>query len=193
MIGNESPVAYVAQSNFSSVNAIDINKFHAIIGHCRTDRLKRTATIHKLKLKGELKVCEDCALAKARQKNVNQDWKGGSQAPGERVYLDISSIRDKSYGGSRFWVLIVDDYTDYCWIIFLKTKGDLKVKVMTLLTDLKIAGVDTTTQERIRHYMKNADLKVTVLSLSFQDLELLNVMVRLKESFKPSLGGLEQC
>jgi hypothetical protein len=52
---------------------------------------------------------------------------------------------------------------------------------------------DATTQERIRHYMKNADLKVTVLSLSFQDLELLSEMVRLKESFKPSLGGLEQC
>jgi hypothetical protein len=82
-------------------------------------------------LKGELKVCKDCALAKARQKNVNQDWKGGSQAPGEKVYLDISSKRDKSYGGSRFWVLIVDDYTDYCRSIFLKTKGDLKVKVIT--------------------------------------------------------------
>jgi hypothetical protein len=73
MIGNESPVAYVAQSNFSSVNAIDINKFHKMIGHCGADRLKRTALIHNLKLKGELKVCEDCALAKARQKNVNLD------------------------------------------------------------------------------------------------------------------------
>jgi hypothetical protein len=52
---------------------------------------------------------------------------------------------------------------------------------------------DAMTQERIRHYMKNADLKVSVLSLSFQGLELLSVMVSLKESFKPSLGGLEQC
>jgi hypothetical protein len=68
MIGNESPVASIAQSNFSSVNAIDINMFHKMIGHCGTDRLKRTATIHNLRLKGELKVCEDCALAKARQK-----------------------------------------------------------------------------------------------------------------------------
>jgi hypothetical protein len=142
MIGNESPVAYVAQSNFSSVNAIDINKFHKMIRHCVTDHLKRAARIHNLKLKGELKVCEDCVVAKARKKNDYQHWKGGSQALGERVYVDISSIRDKSYGGSRFWVLIVDDYTDYCWIIFLKTKSDLKVKVMTLLTDSKIAGVD---------------------------------------------------
>jgi hypothetical protein len=62
-------------------------------------------------------------VAKARQKNVNQDWKEGSQAPGERVYLDISSIKDKSYGGSCLWVLIVDDYTDYCWSIVLRAKS----------------------------------------------------------------------
>jgi hypothetical protein len=42
------------------------------------------------------------SVAKARQKNLNKDWKGGSQMPGERVYLEISSIRDESYGGSCF-------------------------------------------------------------------------------------------
>jgi hypothetical protein len=94
-----------------------------------------------LKLKGEIKVCEDCVVAKARLKNVNQDWMEGSQAPGERIYLDIGSFRDKYYGSSRFWVLIVDDYTDYCWSIFLKAKGYLNVKVMTWLTSLKVDGV----------------------------------------------------
>jgi hypothetical protein len=93
--------------------------------------LKKAASIHSFKLKGELKVCEDCTVEKARQKHVNQDWKEGSQALGERVYLDISCMRVKRYGGSRFGVLIVDDYTDYCWSIFYKTKGDLNVKVMT--------------------------------------------------------------
>jgi hypothetical protein len=40
-------------------------------------------------------------------------------------------MRVKRFGGSRFGVLIVDDYTDYCWSIIYKTKGDLNVKVMT--------------------------------------------------------------
>jgi hypothetical protein len=39
-------------------------------------------------------------LAKARQRNVNKEWNCGSQVPGERVYLDISSIKGESYGGS---------------------------------------------------------------------------------------------
>jgi hypothetical protein len=57
-----------------------------MMGHCGTDRLKKTATIHSLKLKGELKFCEDCAVAKGRQKNVIQDWKEWSQAPGKRMF-----------------------------------------------------------------------------------------------------------
>jgi hypothetical protein len=61
---------------------------------------------------------------------------------GERVYLDISSIRDESYGGSCFWVLLVDDYSEYFWSIFLKTKSNFKCKVITLLTDLKIAEIN---------------------------------------------------
>jgi hypothetical protein len=45
---------------------------------------------------------------------------------GERVYLDISSIKGESHGGSCFWALVVDDHTDYCWSLFLKAKSDLK-------------------------------------------------------------------
>jgi hypothetical protein len=132
----------VAQCKLDLIKSIHINKFHEMIKHCGFDRLEKTATIHGLRLKGEPKVCEDCAVAKARQTNVKQDWKEWSQAPGERVYLDISSVNDKSLCGSCFLVLIVDNYTDYCWSIFLKASRDLKIKVTTLLANLKIAGVN---------------------------------------------------
>jgi hypothetical protein len=135
-------VAYLAKGSLTAIKEIDVNKFYEMIGHCGVDRLKKATNIHGLKLKGEFKVCEDCALAKTSQRNVNKDWKGGSQVPGERVYLDISSIKGKSYGGSCFWALVVDDYTDYYWSLFLKAKSDLKGKFLTLLTDLKIAGLD---------------------------------------------------
>jgi hypothetical protein len=135
-------VAYLAKVNSTKIKEIDLNKFHEMIGHCGVDRLQKTANIHSLKLKGEFKVFEDCPLAKARQRNVNKDWKGVSQVPGERVYLDISSIKGESYGGNCFWALVVDDHTDYCWSLFLKAKSDLKSKSLTLLTDLKISGLD---------------------------------------------------
>jgi hypothetical protein len=76
-------------------------------------------------------------VSKARQKNINKDWKGGSITPGERLYVDISSIKGESYGGSKFWELVVNDYSSYCWSYFLKRKGDLKNKLIDLMDELK--------------------------------------------------------
>jgi hypothetical protein len=154
MVYLDSPTAYVAENKLDSGKSVDMNKFHEMIGHCGLDCLKKTAQVHGLKLKGDFKVCKDCAVAKARQKNLNKDWKDGSQVSGERVYLDISSIRDESYGSSCFWALLVDDYSDYCWSIFLKNKSNLKSKVMTLLTDLKIAEINV---KYIRCYVSGED------------------------------------
>jgi hypothetical protein len=69
-------VTYIAKGNLTAIKEIDVNKFHEMIGHCGVERLKKTANIQGLKLKGEFKVCEDCALAKAKQMNVNKGWKG---------------------------------------------------------------------------------------------------------------------
>jgi hypothetical protein len=32
----------------------------------------------------------------------------------ESHYIDISSIKEKSFGGAKFWDLVDDDCTDYC-------------------------------------------------------------------------------
>jgi hypothetical protein len=60
--------------------------------------------------------------------------------PGERLYINISSIKERIFGGAKFWALIVDDYSDYCWSFVMKNKSDLKTRIKTLLTDLKIAN-----------------------------------------------------
>jgi hypothetical protein len=54
--------------------------------------------------------------------------------------VDISSIKERSIGAAKFWALIVDDHTDYCWSFVLKNKLDLKIKIKNLLTDLNIAN-----------------------------------------------------
>jgi hypothetical protein len=114
----DSSVNHIAKFNLTAIKEIDVNKFYEMIGHCVVDRLKETANIHVLTLKGEFKLCEDFAVDKARQRNKNQDWKGGSQVKVERVHLDIKSIKGESYGNYRFWALIVDYYTYYCWSLF---------------------------------------------------------------------------
>jgi hypothetical protein len=138
----DSSLAYVAKGILTSVKIIDVKNFHEMIGNCGVDHSYKTTNIHGLNLKGEFKVFEDCVLVKERQRKVNKGWNCGSQVLGERVYLDISSNKGESYGVSCFWALVVDDHTDDCWSLFLKAKSDLKGKFLTLLTDLKTAGLD---------------------------------------------------
>jgi hypothetical protein len=66
-------------------------------------------------------LCTDCALAKAHQRNISKESAMVSTRLVELFYLDVSSTKARSNGGSKFWLLIVD----MCWSFFMKTKGDL--------------------------------------------------------------------
>ena len=52
---------------------------------------------------------------------------------GKRLHVDISSIKGERYGGSKFWVLVVDGYTGYCWSYFIKGKSQSKDKILIFL------------------------------------------------------------
>jgi hypothetical protein len=138
----ESPVACNSISGSISGKKIDVDKFPKMLGHCRSDRLENTGKIYDFKLSGKFETCEVWSIEKARQKNLNKDWKGGSEISGVRLYLDICSIKDTTYGGSKFWAFIVDNYTSYCWSIFLKSMSELKEQMLTLLTNFKIAEIN---------------------------------------------------
>jgi hypothetical protein len=64
-----------------------------------------------------------------------QGMDGSSNFPGERLYVDL--IKDESFGGAKFWALIVDDCTDYCWSYVAKSMDQLKTKVVELVEELK--------------------------------------------------------
>jgi hypothetical protein len=43
---------------------------------------------------------------------MNKSAKGGSKIPGECLFMDISLIKKRSLGGSKYWLLVLDDCTD---------------------------------------------------------------------------------
>jgi len=117
--------------------SFDVNNLHKILGHCGeiSARLTGKSLGNEVTLTHE--TCEACSIGKARHKNVNKEWKDGSMTTGERLYVDISSIKGTSFGGAKFWALVVDDYSSYCWSYFLKKKDELEDKIVDLIKELR--------------------------------------------------------
>jgi hypothetical protein len=93
--------------------------------------------------------------------------------------------------------LIVDYYMDYCWSIFLKKKSELKNKMSTLLTDLKIAGIDVKFIRcndfgNNKSFFTHVEQMDTTSRLHSLAQELPNEMVRWNKSFQNSMGVLER-
>jgi len=94
--------------------------------------MRKTAKFYGWELKNSFETCESCALAKSRQKDTNKEKKAQSEMPGKRLFIDISHVKSRSFGGLQYWLLTVDDATDFSFSLFLKTK-DQMAKVMILL------------------------------------------------------------
>ena len=80
---------------------IDIMKFHSIIGHANEITTKKTASFYGLILTGQFTPCESCAAVKSRQKNVKKISDATPKVAGELIFMDISSVKEKSVGGNN--------------------------------------------------------------------------------------------
>ena len=116
---------------------IDETDLYGRLGHVSKEVMQKTAKHYGWDLRGHVHKCENCDMGKMRKKNVKKTTEKRSEKGGERLFLDISSVKGKSYGGSKFWILVVDDHTDYCWSFFVKKKSELKDKVVPLIKELK--------------------------------------------------------
>ena len=117
---------------------IAIETMHAMFGHPDEAVSRQTAKALGIELrKGSMKKCKYCAIGKAKRKNLSKTNHKKSKKKGGRVYIDISSTKARSFGGSKFWALMQDEATDMCWSMFLKNKSELKHKAIPLIKKIK--------------------------------------------------------
>jgi hypothetical protein len=69
--------------------------------------------------------------------NLNKVQVPRTTVLGERLMINISSIKAKSYGSSKYWLLIIDDCSDEAWSRFLKKKSETTEQVVALIKDMK--------------------------------------------------------
>ena len=96
-----------------------------------------TAKYYGVQLTGVVAKCLSCSLEKIRQKNIPKKNENTATKPGERMYLDLSSIQDESFSGRKHWAMLVDEMTKCIHSFFLKKKSDQIEMIRSRLSGLK--------------------------------------------------------
>ncbi len=96
----------------------DVQLAHNLLRHVCEAIVWESAKFYGWMLKNKMTNCDSCAMAKSRQKNVPKAAMTKSKTPGERLFINISHPQSHSFGGSQYWLLVIDDATDYCFSIF---------------------------------------------------------------------------
>ena len=118
----------------------EINQLHRVLNHASEEVCRKTAKEYDWKVTGKFEACSDCNLSNVKKKGVAKSTTQSSSTPGERIFLDITHSKTKTFGRSRYWLGIVDDATDMTWSFMLKRKGDLPKTVMTFLRKMRKNG-----------------------------------------------------
>ena len=93
---------------------IQYKDLHKHLRHAREAKIRAIANRMGWVLTGK-DTCEHCSVSKAKQKSVPLEATNPSNIAGERLGMNISSIKVKSLGGAKFWLLIVDECMKIMW------------------------------------------------------------------------------
>ena len=119
----------------------EVNKFHKIFGHASVDAMRATAKHYNWKLTGTFEACEDCQMSNAQQRDVPKSTSDKKSRPGERLFIDSSSVTEHaSLGGATVWLAATDDATGFTWSHLLAAKSDIPEKMLALLRKLNDRG-----------------------------------------------------
>lgn len=94
------------------------------------------------RLFGNFDKCESCTIAKIRAKPIlRANLPDKIAKPGELLCFDTSSVQTPSNGGSKFWLLVIDDSTSRIWSFFMKAKSDTGLFMTKLVKALILKKV----------------------------------------------------
>jgi hypothetical protein len=116
-----------------------------VIGHMSNDTTRATAKALGWEItRGSMQICESCAVGKAKQKNVPKKSEHISAVkPGERIFLDISSVKGEKDGPkvnpNRRWCIMVDEATNLKFPDFYTTKDGMVINVIQMV---QLAGYE---------------------------------------------------
>jgi hypothetical protein len=99
----------VAAMSLMEGKSVSIVILHRCLGHPSEATTRDKAKAMGTQVKGALEKSEERALGKARQKNMPKISTSRLSRKAERLLIKISSMNNRSVGGSKYWLLIEDE------------------------------------------------------------------------------------
>ena len=93
------------------------------LGHTNDDNARETAKQRGIKVTGVRGYCDGCGESKAIRRAVPKETTLKAERPLKRVFVDLAGPFLTSAGGARYCMLMVDDYTNVGWTLFLGNKS----------------------------------------------------------------------
>ena len=118
---------------------VSFQEIHNKFGHPADAKLIASVKHYGMDLEKKEEDCQSCIEAKIRKESVAKETKVESEK-GERWSIDVSSVKGKSYGGRKFWLLAVDHNTKYKKSFFLKKKSEVPSVMVKFAKQLKAAN-----------------------------------------------------
>ncbi|KAM0051779.1 putative RNA-directed DNA polymerase [Helianthus debilis subsp. tardiflorus] len=163
--------------------------WHARMGHVNFDELeymaKKDLVIGMPCITHPKQMCEGCMVAKQMRKPVPKEAHWRASKPLELVHADLCGpITPSTYGGNRYFLLIVDDFSCFMWVYLLKTKDE----AFTMFKKFK-AEVEQNNPYQVK--MLRTDRGGEFNSLQFNDFcQKMKIRRQLTAPYTPHQNGV---
>lgn len=113
--------AFTSSTQPRPESAVEAIRWHQRLGHLGSEALERLVQqTTGAKINGPLKIeCKDCAVSKAKRIVSRRNPQTKAPRPFWRIYVDIFAMSD-GYNGTKYAMLIRDEYTSMIYIYLLK-------------------------------------------------------------------------
>ena len=117
-----SPAMVAAVMRSGRQRSMNINDMHYSLGHANDATLRETAKQLHPKLTSHRQYYSACGEVKAIRAAVPKTTSFRAARPLDRLFVDLTGPFSPSAGSARYCMLLVDDYSNVGWVLFLKDK-----------------------------------------------------------------------
>ncbi|XP_043470934.1 uncharacterized protein LOC122504102 [Leptopilina heterotoma] len=118
-------------NKLSQCNIVEsLTDWHKKLAHINFDQVRKILKMHDIDYKEELNsVCIDCLAGKQHRLSFPRS-ESRAKISGELIHMDLCGpFEVPSLGGSRYFLLLKDDFSGYRHVYFVKNKSEVKEKV----------------------------------------------------------------